>query len=91
MTASYYITFDTGFLEIKESPQIENLIKTVANKASINFSGVYTINSLLAKDIIDGKLYQMEVIINGVTYSGLIYVNNYSGEVSLMVWKVKPV
>ncbi len=86
-----WLAFNSGFLEIKDSPDIESLIKTIANKASISFSGQYTISSLFSKDIIDGKLYEMEVTINGVTYYGLIYVSKLSGEVSLMVWKIKPV
>lgn len=90
ITSQDWLTFNTGLLEIKDSPDIESLIKTVANKASISFSGKYTLNSLFSKDIVDGKLYEMEVTISGVTYYGLIYVSNLSGEVSLMVWKIKP-
>lgn len=86
-----WLTFNSGFVETKDSPVIESLMKTITNKASISFSGKYTINSLLQKDIVDGKLYEMEVTINDVTYYGLIYANNLSGEVSLMVWKIKAV
>lgn len=42
-----WLTFNSGFVETKDSPVIESLMKTITNKASISFSGKYTINSLL--------------------------------------------
>lgn len=85
-----WLTFNTGLLEINASPDFEKIIQTVANKASISISGKYTVNSLFSKNIVDGKLNEMEITINGVTYYGLIYINSLS-EVSVMVWKIKPV
>lgn len=91
-TQSSFTVLDllSGFSPISPNGvQVDNLLNAIAIKGSVSLaSGNYSIQSLQGKNFFYGILFNIDIIIEGVEYTGLVYLD--STNANLLTWNVKP-
>lgn len=90
-TSLKLLNFDTDFSTAKaEAADVDKLLKAISAKTSLALiEGQYKLVNLEMKEFFFGCLFRALLTINGADYDALIYIDQVSGEINLISWKLR--